>query len=152
DDDAVVVPLHEVPIARILEEPGDAVHRPVERALLPAIAVRRPILHRGHPVGIGDELQSVGPLGAEAALVHGAVWIALDGDGAVGLGENEETAPNGAVRTHAVCHLRSAQTGVNARRSRTDRLLVTERACSIHVIWRHARECVVTPPWAWRRS
>src|SRR5262249_1617385 len=106
-----------------------------EGAAFPASAVRRSILHGRHPVGVGDELECVRALGAEAALVDRTVGIALNGDGPLALREYEKTAADGAVRTHAMCHLCSAQTGLDGGRSRADWLPVTERAWSVHALY-----------------
>src|SRR5712691_142679 len=108
---------HKVAVACVLDQPGDAVHGPGEWLLLPPVAVRRPILDRGHTVGVGNELQRIGALRAEAALVHWALRIALDVDDLLRLRENKETAPDGAIRAHTLRDLCSTETGLRRRRA-----------------------------------
>lgn len=116
--------LHEVTVARGLDQPSDAVHRPAEWLLLPPVASRRSILHRGHAVWIGHELESVGALRTEAALVDRALRIALDVNDLPRLREDKEAAPDGAIRTHTLGHLCSAEARLRRRRAGTKRLLL----------------------------
>src|SRR5215475_10982155 len=114
-----------VAIAGLLDESCDTIHGPGEGLLLPPVAVRRPILHRGHAMCVGHELKRVGALGTEAALVHGALRIALDVDHLARLREHKEAAANRAIRTHTLGHLGAAQTGLRRRRAGTERLLIS---------------------------
>src|SRR5215468_6890734 len=115
---------HKVAVPRLLDQPGDAVHRPVQRLLLPPVAIRRSVLHLGHAVRVGHQLKSVGALWTEAALVNRALWIALDVNDLSRLREDKEAAADRAIRAHTLGHLCSAQTRLRRRRAGTKRLLL----------------------------
>src|SRR2546425_11172115 len=115
---------HKVAVPCVLDQPGDAIHCPGERLLLPPVAVRRPVLDLGHTVRVGHELESIRALGAEAPLVHRAVRITLDVNDLPRLREDKEAAPDGAIRTHTLGHLCSAEAGLRRRRAGTKRLLL----------------------------
>src|SRR6187200_2125275 len=98
---AAVVSSGKVRVAHFLHPLGDAVERPVERAGLPVIGMRCPVEDLGYPVRVHGELVGIGPLGAEGALVDGALGVALDVDQLAALGVDELRAPHGAVGAEA---------------------------------------------------
>ena len=85
-----------------LDALGDLVQRPVERARLPVVGERGAVQDLGDAVRVDGELEGVGPLGAERALVDGAFGIALDVDELAALGVDELAAADGAVGTDAL--------------------------------------------------
>ena len=106
------VRLDEVAVATLLDQSGDAVHRPVERLFLPVIAVRGAVLDLRHAVRIADELKRVRPFRAKPPFVHRTLGIPLDIDDLSQLGEDELSAPDRTVGTDAVRHLRAPQPGM----------------------------------------
>src|SRR5262249_21781683 len=75
---ALVVPLFEIAVARLLDQSRDAIHRPIERALFPMVGVRRSVENLLDAVRVDGELKCVRALRTERALVDRAVVIALD--------------------------------------------------------------------------
>src|SRR5262249_54486916 len=100
--DAIGGALDEVLVAGLLNQTCDAVHRPIERALLPMIAVRGAVLHTSYAMRVRHELKSVGALGTQGALVDGAIGVALDIDYFAALCIDVLAAPNRAVWADAV--------------------------------------------------
>jgi hypothetical protein len=75
-----------------------------------------------HPVRVDGELEGVGPLGAEGALVDGAFGVALDVDDLAGLGIDELAAADGAVGADALGDGGPAQPRGLRRRLTAERL------------------------------
>ena len=65
DDDAVSVLFDQAIVAGLFDELGDPLERPLDRLVLPLVAVRRPVSESRDAVQVGDELQRIGSLGAE---------------------------------------------------------------------------------------
>src|SRR5262249_10527680 len=85
-------------VARLLDQPGDAVHGPVERfRLVPVAGARRPVPDARDAVGVDGELVGGGPLGAERPLADRAFRVALDVDDAAVADVDELAAADGAV-------------------------------------------------------
>src|SRR5262249_49249466 len=77
-------------------------HRPVQGLALPAVGERGAVQNVGDAVGVDGELEGVGPLGAEGALVDGAARVALDVDELARLGVDQLAAADGAVGADAL--------------------------------------------------
>ena len=90
----------EVGVTGLLGALGDAVQRPVQRPGFPVVGEGGAVEDVGDAVGVDGELEGVGPLGAESALVDGAFGIALDVDELASLGVDELSATDGAVGAH----------------------------------------------------
>src|SRR5207237_8742560 len=99
-------------VARRLDALGYAVHHPVERLLLPVIAVRRAVQHLLRPVGVDRELEGVGALGAECTFVDGAAGIAFDVDNLAAFDPDLLRAADGTVRTDTIDGSRAPQARV----------------------------------------
>src|SRR4051812_1571720 len=93
--------LLEIPIARLLEQMSDPVHRPVEVFLDPLGRVRGPVLDLRQPVGIDRELERGRALGAERAPIDRAVRVPLDVDDLLVLDADDLGAPDRAVGADA---------------------------------------------------
>src|SRR6202521_2621549 len=91
--------LDEGGIARLFNEGGDAVHRPLEWPVFPVIGVGRTISHRGHAVGVDDILIGCSALRAERALVDGRGWVPLDVNDALVFDVDQLTAADRAIGT-----------------------------------------------------
>src|SRR5262245_15963331 len=124
DSQSLGIMFYKVAVSRLLNQSGDAVHRPAEWLLVPPVAVRCSILHRGQAVRVVNELKSTGAFRAEAALIHLALRITLDGDDLFRLREHQEAAPDGAIRAHTLGHRCSTEAGLRCRRARTHWLLL----------------------------
>ena len=72
---ALVGGFAEALVARPFDLLGDAVHGPVERLLFPVVGVGRPVEDVLNAVRVDGQLEAVGALGAERALVDGAAGL-----------------------------------------------------------------------------
>src|SRR5262245_6806889 len=99
----------EIAVASVLHQVCEAVHGPIERTLLPMVAVRRAVHDSAYPMRIRDQLESICALGAERALVNWAIRVALDIDYLAALGVHVLAASDGTVRANTVRFSRTAQ-------------------------------------------
>src|SRR5262249_22142352 len=99
-----------------------SLHRPVEGLRLPPIRVWGPVEDLRDTVRVDGELECVGPLRAEGALVDRAAGVALDVDELPALGVDELAAPYGTVRANALGDRRAAEPGRLRGRLRAKRL------------------------------
>src|SRR5262249_7241598 len=106
---AGLVAFGEVGVARGLDAAGDLVQRPVQRLALPAVGVGRAVQDVGDAVRVDGQLEGVGPLGAEGALVDGAFGVALDVDDPAAFGVDELPAADGTVGANTLGHGGAAQ-------------------------------------------
>src|SRR5690606_21434080 len=125
---AILVPVDEGGIAGLLRQPGDAIHRPVERLRLPVVTVGRAIEDVIGAVRVADELERGGPLGTQRTLVDGAAGVALDVDALAVLHVGELRAADGTVRADAVDGRGAAQPRVLRDGDRTEGLRVVSQA------------------------
>src|SRR5579872_121378 len=111
DPAALLVFLLERRVARLLDPLRDALHRPLERDLLPLRCPRGAVL-AGRPARrIHVELKRRGALGAQRPAVDGGSRIALDVDDGVAAVVDEGRAADRAVGTDARGGLRIGDTG-----------------------------------------
>ena len=89
----------EVGIPGSLDSCGDLLHRPIHRFPLPAVGVGSSVEHFGDPVRIDGQLEGVGTLGAERALVDRIPFVSLDIDELSRFGIGQLSAADSAVRT-----------------------------------------------------
>ena len=89
---------------------------------LPVVGVGSPVEDLRDAMRVDGELEGVGPLGAERALVDRTVGIALDVDELAALGVDELAAADGAVGTDALGDGGAAQPRGLRRRLRAERL------------------------------
>lgn len=87
-------------VAGLFDELGDPLERPLDRLVLPLVAVRRPVSECRDAVQVGDELQRVGSLGAKPPPVDWAARVTFDVDDLPALGVGQLAAPDRAVRAH----------------------------------------------------
>src|SRR5581483_11198137 len=85
------------------------VHGPVQRADFPLVGEWGAVKDASDTVRVDGELEGVGPLGAESALVDRAARVALDVDDLAGLGVDELAAADGAIRADGLRHRGAAQ-------------------------------------------
>src|SRR5262249_61260566 len=83
-----------------LDEPGDAVHGPLERPLFPVVGVRRTVLHSGEPLRVDHPAEGGRPFGAQGSLVDGTARVAFDMDYRVALGIHQLRTAHGTVRAN----------------------------------------------------
>ena len=98
---AVLQLLDEGLVAGLLDQLGDAVHRPIQLPHLPVGRAGCPVQHLRRPVGIDVELEDRRALGAERPFVVRAARIALDVDDLAVDGVDERGAADRAVGTDA---------------------------------------------------
>src|SRR5215210_4944642 len=101
DEGAIIESLDEGFVSRLLHQPGDPVHRPVELDFLPLCAPGFPVQDPGGPVRISEQLIRGGAFGAEAAFVMRTPFIAFDVDDVVPYGVDDQRAADGAVGADA---------------------------------------------------
>src|SRR5204863_797612 len=144
DRHPALVGLLEAGVARLLDELGDALHRPVERAVLPAVAVRRAVLDGRDPGGAIQQPERRGALRAERAAVDRAGVVALDVDDPAIPGVDELRAADRAVGADADAGVEAADPGVERAGRPADRVrdhahVALEATDSLHLTLLRAR-------------
>ena len=110
-------------VSRLLHERGDAVHRPIERFILPVVAPWRPILHGRHATRIYDQPVRRRSLRAKRPTVDEALVVAFNRKDRFALVIDQLRAADGAVRANAYGNLSALEPETDFRGPWTDRPL-----------------------------